>query len=329
MGMLVNGKWTDQWYDTKASNGKFVREDSTFRNKLVPQNQIRESKNSFPAEADRYHLYISHACPWANRARIFLTLKDLQQIISFSAVDPIMLENGWEFSSENDETADPLYGNRFLYQLYQTSSPSYTGRVTVPILWDKQSKTIVNNESAEIIRIFNSAFDDLTDNRTDYYPADLREDIDEINRFVYHNINNGVYRCGFATTQAAYQEAFSDLFSALDEVEMILSSQKYLVGNWITEADWRLFTTLIRFDAVYYSHFKTNLRRIVDYPNLSNYVRSLYQVPGIRDTVHMDHIKQHYYISHQTINPTGIVPKGPKLNFDAPHDRERFNSDNL
>jgi len=303
MGLLVNGKWIDQWYDTKTSGGRFVRSESQFRNSI--------GSDEFPAEAGRYHLYISFACPWAHRTLIFRKLKGLKKLIGVTTVHPHMLENGWEYRPE----PEPLYGFRYHHELYTKADAHYSGRVVVPVLWDKKCETIVCNESAEIIRMFNSAFDSLTGNTDDYYPEPLRGEIAATNAFVYDNINNGVYKCGFATAQDAYEEAFDTLFAALDELEARLSHQRYLVGDRITEADWRLFTTLIRFDAVYYSHFKCNRNRICDMPNLWGYLRDLYQQPGIAETVNMEHIKQHYYYSHESINPTRIVPKGPELDF--------------
>lgn len=320
MGLLIDGVWHDEWYDTAKSGGRFVRSESQFRNWIMPDGEAGTSgEGGFAAEAGRYHLYVSLACPWAHRALIFRQLKGLEELIDVTVVHPHMLDKGWVF-----DEAEPLYDFNYLYQLYTKDSPDYSGRVSVPLLWDKQRDRIVNNESSEIIRMFNSAFNVLTGNRDDYYPEQLRPRIDTINEFVYDNINNGVYKCGFATTQAAYEEAFSALFVALDRVEAILDDQRYLVGDIITEADWRLFTTLIRFDAVYVGHFKCNLRRIADYPNLSNYLRDLYQQPGIAGTVNFAHIKQHYYYSHVTINPTRIVPKGPEFDFTAQHNRERF-----
>ncbi len=320
MGLLIDGVWHDQWYDTAKSGGRFVRSESQFRHWITPDGSAGASgEGSFPAEAGRYHLYVSLACPWAHRTLIFRKLKGLEPLIDITIVHPHMLGHGWSFAE-----LEPLYGFKHLHQLYTKDTPHYTGRVSVPLLWDKKQGRIVSNESSEIIRMFNSAFDGITRNRNDYYPIERRDEIDSINAFVYDNINNGVYRCGFATTQAAYEEAFDALFAALDRIEAMLDEQRYLVGDRITEADWRLFTTLIRFDAVYYSHFKCNLRRIADYPNLSNYLRELYQHPGIKETTDIEQIKQHYYYSHATINPTRIVPKGPTLHFETPHDRKRF-----
>jgi len=312
MGLLVNGKWQDTWYDTASTGGKFVRQDSSFRNEI--------GDSPFEAEAGRYHLYVSLACPWAHRTLIVRKLKQLEDMISVSVVDAYMGQDGWTLS----EGADPVNNARFLHQVYTAAKPDYTGRVTVPVLWDTKTKTIVNNESSEIIRIFNSAFDHLTGNTLDLYPFALRDEIDEINDLVYDNINNGVYKAGFATKQEVYEKAVVNLFDALDHVEERLSHQRYLVGDQITEADWRLFTTLVRFDPVYVGHFKCNIRRISDYPNILNYVRELYQIDGIAATVNLEHIKEHYYASHDTINPTGIVPVGPDLTYDQPHNRDRF-----
>jgi len=323
MGLLIEGRWHDQWYDTGKSKGEFLRTNSQFRNWITADGSAGPSGESgFPAEAGRYHLYVSLACPWAHRTLIFRALKSLEDIIPVSIVHPYMLDNGWVFDDWKGETADALYGFNCLHQLYTRANPDYSGRVTVPVLWDTEQETIVSNESSEIIRMFNSAFADLTPEKTDYYPEELRNEIDSINARIYEALNNGVYRCGFATTQKAYEAAFTELFACLDELESRLSKQRFLIGNRITEADWRLFTTLIRFDAVYYSHFKTNLRRISDYPELYAYTRDLYQQPGIKQTVNLEHIKQHYYYSHETINPTRIVPEGPELNFEDPHQRD-------
>ncbi|MFC1567909.1 glutathione S-transferase family protein [Pseudomonadota bacterium] len=311
MGLLIDGKW-------ETDNGKWASKDGKFH-RAKSQFSCSEGEharaNGFIAEAGRYHLYVSLACPWAHRTLIFRKLKGLESLIPVTTVDPHMLDRGWQFSEP-----EPNYGFEYAHQLYSKADPAYSGRVTVPILWDKKEQTIVCNESAEIIRIFN----DITGNGDDYYPEALRSGIDEINAFIYPNINNGVYRCGFATKQKAYEEAYDALFSALDEVESRLANQRYLVGNHLTEADWRLFTTMIRFDAVYMGHFKCNRNRMADFPNLSNYIRDLYQHPGVKETVNMEHIKEHYFYSHESINPTRIVPKGPELDFDAPHDRERF-----
>ena len=318
MGLLQNGEWVDQWYDTKNSGGEFRRQDSRFRSWVTADGSAGPSGGEgFKAEPGRYHLYVSLACPWAHRTLIFRELKGLQDMIGVTVVEPLMLANGWELR-------DDQYGLEYLYQLYLKADSGYEGRVTVPVLWDKQEQTIVSNESAEIIRMFNTAFNGLTGNDADYYPAQLQGQIDAINERVYDSINNGVYRAGFATTQEAYEAAFYKLFDALDWVEQVLTRQRYMVGDTLTEADWRLFTTLIRFDAVYYGHFKTNRQRIADYPAMSNYLRELYQQPGVAQTVNFEHIKQHYYGSHVTINPTQVVPLGPQQDFTLPHNRERL-----
>jgi len=325
MGLLVEGKWQDRWYDTSKSGGAFVRSQSQWRDWVTQDGAPAEGRQrGFKAEPGRYHLYVSLACPWAHRTLILRKLKKLEDIISVSVVHHFMGENGWTFRTDDGATGDTLYGLDFLHQIYTMADPAYSGRVTVPVLWDKKEKTIVNNESSEIIRMLNSAFDEWGDAGLDFYPEELRGEIDAINALIYPAINNGVYRAGFATTQAAYEQAFNELFAALDTVEQRLSGQRYLLGGQITEADWRLFTTLARFDPVYVGHFKCNLRRIADYPNLSNYLRDLYQVPGVAGTMNMHHIKAHYYGSHKTINPTGIVPVGPELDYAAPHDRSRF-----
>ncbi len=317
MGLLVDGKWQDQWYDTKSSNGKFVRQDSMFRH------QISNSTDAeFKPESGRYHLYVSLACPWAHRTLIFRKLKGLEDHISVSIVSPDMLSNGWEFGQYEGATKDHLFDFEYMHQVYTKDSPDISSRVTVPVLWDKQTNKIVNNESADIIRILNSGFDSLTGNTMDFYPVELRAEIDTINEFIYPKINNGVYKSGFATTQSAYEEAVKELFAALDVLEEKLSKQRYLVGNTLTEADWRLFTTLIRFDPVYVGHFKCNLKRIADYPALHAYVKDLYQIEGVAETVNFDHIKRHYYFSHTMINPTQVVPTGPELDLDSPHGRE-------
>ncbi|MEX1057601.1 MAG: glutathione S-transferase family protein [Natronospirillum sp.] len=326
MGLLVDGKWHDQWYDTSKSGGKFVREDAQFRSWVTADGSAGPSGDAgFKAESGRYHLYVSMACPWAHRTLIFRHLKGLEDHITVSAVHPDMLSNGWEFSGPDvgsaTEVKDHLFDSVYHYQIYLKAKPDYSGRVTVPVLWDKQTNTIVSNESAEIIRMLNSAFDELTGNALDFYPEHLRQEIDTINDRVYHTVNNGVYKSGFATTQAAYEEAFTELFDSLDWLENLLGMRRYLAGDRITEADWRLFTTLIRFDPVYVGHFKCNLHRIADYPNLSGYLRELYQHPGVAETVDLAHIKRHYYYSHDNINPTRVVPKGPELNLDIPHGR--------
>jgi glutathionyl-hydroquinone reductase len=324
MGYLLDGHWHEEApYADKT--GRFVRQASRFHSWVTPDGTPGSTGDGgFPAEAGRYHLYVSLACPWAHRTLIFRKLKKLEDAITVSVVDAIMGAEGWVFSDAPGATRDTAEGKQRLAEIYLLASPTYTGRVTVPVLWDKRKKTIVNNESSEIIRMLNSAFDAFTPVRTDYYPEALRAGIDAINKTIYETVNNGVYRAGFATAQDAYEEACRALFKTLDELEDRLSRQRYLVGNILTEADWRLFTTLIRFDAVYYGHFKCNLRRIVDYPNLSNYLRDLYQAPGVAETVNIGHIKTHYYASHRQINPAGIVPIGPVLDFAAPHDRARF-----
>ena len=299
--------------------GEFIRQESQFREWVT-----NAPDSQFPAEANRYHLYVSYACPWAHRTLIYRTLKGLENAISVSVVHPLMLSEGWVFGEYTGATADVVNGTQKLRQVYEIAEPAYEGRVTVPVLWDKHQRTIVNNESSEIIRMLNSAFDTWGRSNVDFYPPSLRTEIDSVNAFVYDKVNNGVYRCGFATTQSAYEQAFDNLFEALDELEARLSQQAYLVGKRITEADWRLFTTLVRFDAVYYSHFKCNRQRLIDYPNLWNYVRELYQIPGIAQTVNMDHIKYHYFGSHHSLNPTGIVPKGPNLDFGGAYWRGEF-----
>ena len=318
MGLLVDGQWKDQWYDTDATGGKFKRESAGFRDWVSADPSAR-----FAAEAGRYHLYVSLACPWAHRTLIVRKLKGLENTIGLSIVDPYMGEWGWSFSDFPGAIPDTLYGLDHLFELYQKAASRYTGRVTTPTLWDKHHETIVSNESADIVRMFNSAFDEFADHPDrDYYPEALRGEIDAINERVYRDVNNGVYKAGFATAQHAYEEAFETLFATLDWLDTRLAEQRYLAGDRITEADWRLFVTLVRFDAVYFGHFKCNLRRIVDYAHLSGYLRELYQMPGVAETTHFDHIKQHYYRSHGTINPTGIVPVGPELDLYAPHGRD-------
>ncbi|MAD03277.1 glutathione S-transferase family protein [Pseudoalteromonas shioyasakiensis] len=322
MGLLVNGQWQDKWYDTDNNQGEFKREAAQLRNWVTADGSAGESGDAgFKAEKDRYHLYVSLACPWAHRTLIFRHLKGLEDYISVSVVSPDMLEHGWTFDKDNHSTGDALFNTDYLHQIYTRNKPDYSGRVTVPVLWDKKSQRIVSNESAEIIRMFNSAFNDLTGNERDFYPASLRTEIDEINDLVYNNINNGVYRAGFATTQEAYEDAYDDLFAALDKIELRLTDNRYLVGDTLTEADWRLFTTLIRFDSVYVGHFKCNLRTIESYPAISNYLRELYQTEGVSKTVDFYHIKRHYYFSHTMINPTQIVPKGPAIDYSRPHNR--------
>jgi putative glutathione S-transferase len=330
MGLLVNGVWQDQWYDTEQTGGHFVRPQAVFRNWVTGGGRLSSpGAGGFSAEPHRYHLYVSLACPWAHRTLLFRKLKKLEQVISVSVVDPFMGNHGWAFraldgSLTPGSTPDEVNHARYLHEIYTKAKPDFTGRVTVPVLWDKKTAAIVNNESAEIIRMLNSAFDAWGDACVDFYPPHLRGEIDRLNAYVYENVNNGVYKCGFATTQAAYEAAFDALFDALDRLEERLSAHRYLAGGCLTEADWRLFTTLARFDAVYHGHFKCNLRRIADYPNLSNYLRELYHVPGVAETVNLFQIKRHYYASHAHINPTRIVPKGPALDFGAPHDRDRL-----
>lgn len=323
MGLLQHGRWVDQWYNTKETGGRFVRRAPQFRNWITPDGSPGPSgEGDFQAEAGRYHLYVSLACPWAHRALIFRTLKGLEDMISVSVVHWLMAENGWTFAPGEGVVADPVNGADFLYQVYTTAKSDYSGRVTVPVLWDKQRGTIVSNESPEIIRMFNSAFDGIGATPVDFYPEPLRAEIDALNERIYGNVNNGVYKAGFATTQEAYEEAVIPLFDTLNWLEERLATRRYLAGDRITEADWRLFTTLIRFDAVYVGHFKCNLRRIADYPNLSGYLRELYQQPGVAATVDMEHIKYHYYASHKELNPSGIVPVGPAADFESPHGRE-------
>ncbi len=326
MGLLVEGEWRDQWYDTKSTAGRFKRQQSSFRSWVTPDGSAGLSGDEgFKAEPGRYHLYVSLACPWAHRTLIFRKLKGLEDAISVDVVHYHMGENGWVFDSDTDgATADTVNGKDKLHEVYTEADPAYSGRVTVPVLWDRQRGTIVNNESSEIIRMLNSAFDSIGAAQGDYYPQELRGEIDAINKTVYSGVNNGVYKTGFATSQGAYEEAFTSLFGTLDDLEDRLSKQRYLVGNTLTEADWRLFTTLVRFDPVYVGHFKCNRQRIADYPNLSNYLRELYQVPGIAQTVNFTHIKGSYYGSHSTINPSGIVPLGPDIDYSTPHDRAKF-----
>jgi putative glutathione S-transferase len=325
MGLLVDGKWQDRWYDTGESGGRFVRGDARFRSWVKPDGAPGPSgEGGFKAEPGRYHLYVSLACPWAHRTLIFRRLKGLEGMIGVSVVHWHMGEQGWSFEEAPGATGDRLHGSRYLHEVYTRAMPGYTGRVTVPVLWDKRRGTIVNNESSEIIRMLNSAFEGVGAEPGDYHPAALRAEIDRVNERVYATVNNGVYRAGFATTQEAYDEAVTELFASLDWLEERLSRRRYLAGERVTEADWRLFTTLIRFDPVYHGHFKCNLRRLVDYPNLWAYARELYQWPGVAGTVNLEHVKRHYYGSHKSVNPTGIVPKGPLLDLDAPHGRERL-----
>lgn len=324
MGHLVNGEWSSEWYDTSKTGGAFKRDTSRFRNWVTADGSAGPSgEGGFKAEAGRYHLYVSHACPWAHRTLIFRAIKGLEGLIDVSVVHPDMLGDGWTFATDFDgATGDRLHGAQFLREVYLRADPKISGRVTVPILWDKQRNTIVSNESSEIIRMFNSAFDHLTGNTDDYYPEALRERIDALNDRIYDEVNNGVYKSGFATTQDAYDAAVVPLFDALDWLEGHLSTHRYLAGDALTEADWRLFTTLVRFDLVYHLHFKCNRRRIVDYPNLWGFVRELYQRPHVAGTVHFDHIVRHYHYSHDTINPNRILPINPVLDFNAPHGRD-------
>ena len=323
MGQLVDGVWHDTWYDTKSTGGKFVRSTAGFRNWITADGSAGPTgEGGFKAEAGRYHLYVSLACPWAHRTLIFRKLKGLTDLIDISVVHPDMLSDGWTFETDDDvATGDTLYGLPFARDIYTRADPGVSGRVTVPILWDKQRQTIVSNESSEIIRMFNTAFNEITGNTLDFYPMALRSEIDQINERVYEPINNGVYKSGFATTQGAYDTAVTTLFAALDEMEALLGTRRYLAGDQITEADWRLFTTLVRFDPVYHLHFKCNRKRLVDYPNLWAYTRELYQVPGVAETVGMEHIVRHYHYSHDTINPNRILPINAQIDWMEPHGR--------
>lgn len=324
MGRLIRGTWHDQWYDTDRTGGRFEREDAVFRNWVTADGSPGPSgEGGFRAEPGRYHLYVSYACPWAHRTLIVRKLKRLEDVVSADVVFWDMGENGWEFRTVEGATGDSLYGSRYLHQIYTRAKPDYTGRVTVPTLWDKNRETIVSNESAEIVRMLNSAFDAYADADVDLYPRELRGEIDELNERIYRTVNNGVYRAGFATSQEAYQEAYEALFETLEDLEERLSRQRYLAGDRLTEADWRTFTTLLRFDLVYHGHFKCNKRKLSEYPNLFAYTRELYQVPGVADTVNLHHIKHHYYVSHKMINPSGIVPMGPDIDYAAPHGRDR------
>ena len=325
MGLLVEGQWQNQWYDTKSTGGSFERKASSFRNWVTTDGSAGPSGvGGFKAEPNRYHLYVSLACPCAHRTIIYRKLKGLEDMISMSVVNPIMRDEGWTFNAGEGVIADPIFNVTHLYDIYTAAQADYTGRVTVPILWDKTTNTIVSNESSEIIRMFNSAFDEVGAVAGDFSPSELLAEIDALNEYIYPAINNGVYRAGFATTQDAYDNAVIELFNALDVLEVRLDNRRYLTGSTITEADWRLFTTLVRFDSVYVGHFKCNLHRIVDYPNLWGYLRDLYQVAGIAETVNIPYTKMHYYGSHDTINPTHIVPIGPEIDFNAPHGRERL-----
>ena len=322
MGMLVDGQWQDVWYDTKSSGGRFVRENARFRNWVTADGSAGPDGDSgFKAEPGRYHLYVSLACPWAHRTLIMRALKDLENLIDISVVSPIMLDQGWTYQRDEGSTGDRVSDHALHHQVYTAAKPDYTGRVTVPVLWDKAQNTIVNNESSEIIRMFNSAFDGLTGNDSDYYPEALRPQIEQWNERIYPAVNNGVYRAGFATTQEAYEEAYEALFAALDEIDHHLADNRYLAGDALTEADIRLFTTLIRFDAVYHGHFKCNRQRLEDYDNIPGYIRDIFQLPGVAETVDFHHIKTHYYASHRTINPTGVVPVGPDIDYHTPHGR--------
>ena len=325
MGLLVNGIWQDEEHRERTPEGRFVRPTTRFRNWVTEDGSPGPSGNGgFAAARGRYHLYVSYACPWAHRTLIMRVLKGLEDAVSVSVVEPLYGPHGWKFGTGPGTIPDSVNGASELADIYLLADPGYTGRVSVPVLWDKERRTIVNNELPEIIRMLNGAFGRFTDVRTDYYPRELRNEIDGVNALVYESVNNGVYRAGFATSQNAYEEAFAAVFAALDELDERLATQRYLAGPVVTEADWRLFPTLVRFDAVYHGHFKCNLRRVADYPNLSNYLRDLHQQPGIAATVNMDHIKRHYYGSQRHVNPSGIVPVGPQLDFAAPHDRGRF-----
>ncbi|MEM7526324.1 MAG: glutathione S-transferase family protein [Pseudomonadota bacterium] len=323
MGLLIDGTWHDQWYDTNKTDGAFKRQDASFRNWVTPDGAAGPSGEAgFPAASGRYHLYVSHACPWAHRTLIFRHLKGLEDHISHSVVHPFMGSDGWHFGADWDgATGDTLMGKPFMRDVYLEAKPDMTGRVTVPVLWDKERHTIVSNESSEIIRMFNTAFDGMTGNTLDFYPSDLRDEIDSVNARIYDTVNNGVYKSGFATTQAAYEAAVVPLFETLDWLEERLQRQRYLMGERLTEADWRLWTTLVRFDAVYVGHFKCNIRRIEDYPAIQGLTRELHQWPGVAERTRLDHIRHHYYASHETINPTRIVPVGPVLSLDEPHGR--------
>lgn len=319
MGMMIDGEWHQGWHNNKKTKGRYKRATTAFRNFVTA-----DGSSEFKAERGRYHLYVSHACPWAHRTMIFRALRKLEDAISVSIVDPFMSEDGWHFSDGPGCIPDTVNGVHFLREIYKKAQNDYTGRVSVPVLWDKQEQTIVNNESPEIIRMLNTEFNEWGEAEPDFYPEALRDEIDAVNEPIYGNVNNGVYKSGFAQTQDAYEEAFNALFATLDDLESRLDSRRYLAGDRVTEADWRTFPTLVRFDAVYVGHFKCNKRQIEEYPNLSNYLRELYQVPGVAETVNMEHIKRHYYESHESINPYRIVPEGPVLDFTRPHDRGRL-----
>jgi putative glutathione S-transferase len=319
MGLLVDGKWTTEGYGQEKHGGRFVRGESRFRNWVTPDGRPGPTgEGGFSAERDRYHLYIARACPWAHRATIVRELKGLQTFIPMSVTHWYMGDDGWTFDAGPGVVPDDVNGTRCMWELYRLADPHASGRATVPVLWDKKQKTIVSNESADIIRMMNSAWDGVGARDGDFYPEPLREEIDAIEKFVYDTVNNGVYKAGFASTQEAYEEAVKPLFSSLDWLDERLSEKRWLCGDRLTEADIRLFTTLLRFDLVYYGHFKCNLRRLVDYRRLWPYTRALYQTPGVRETVDIDHIKRHYYQSHKNINPTQIVPSGPIVDFDQP-----------
>jgi putative glutathione S-transferase len=326
MGLLVDGVWHDEWYDTKSSGGKFERAAAKFRNWITADGRAGPSGSAgFPAQSGRYHLYVSYACPWAHRALIFRGLKGLEDHMTISVVHPDMLSDGWTFQTDtNGATGDTLYGLPFARDIYTKADPAFSGRVTVPILWDKERETIVSNESSEIIRMLDSAFDAITDNTDTYWPEDLRADIETVNDRIYDTLNNGVYKSGFATTQDAYDAAVHPLFDTMDWLEDRLSTHRYLMGDTLTEADWRLFTTLVRFDPVYHLHFKCNRKRVVDYPNLWAYTRELYQMPGVAETVNLDHIVRHYHYSHESINPHRIIPVNPQIDFATPHGRDQL-----
>ncbi len=322
MGQLVDGKWVEQGSVSTQKSGQYKRAETSFRSWVTTDGSTGSSgRSGFKAESGRYHLYVSLACPWAHRTLIMRTLKGLKEMISVSIVHPLMAENGWTFKDRSGVIKDPIGSADFMYQVYTRADPDYTGRASVPVLWDKAQNTMVSNESSEIIRMFNSAFDEVGAIEGDYYPATLKDQIDAVNEPIYANVNNGVYRSGFATSQEAYDEAVTNLFATLDDLEKRLGKSRYLVGNRLTEADIRLFTTLFRFDPVYVGHFKCNIRRLVDYPNLWNYTRDIYQHPGVSETCDVEHCRQHYYTSHKSINPTGIVPMGPEIDFNSPHDR--------
>ncbi|MEL6914598.1 MAG: glutathione S-transferase family protein [Pseudomonadota bacterium] len=323
MGLLVDGQWVDKWYDTKSTGGAFKRSEAKFRNWITPDGAPGPSgTGGYKAEAGRYHMYVSYACPWAHRALIFRKLKGLEDLITVDAVHPDMLGDGWTFETDDHgATGDSLFGYDFAREVYQRAEPGMTGRVTVPILWDRETGTIVSNESSEIIRMFNSAFDGLTGNRLDFWPADLREEIEPVNARIYDTLNNGVYKSGFATTQEAYEAAVTPLFETMDWLDERLTAHRYLLGERLTEADWRLFTTLVRFDAVYHLHFKCNKARLIDYPALWAYARELYQWPGVAETVNMEHIVRHYHYSHESINPHRIIPINPEIDWWQPHAR--------